>query len=120
MKKSFWGRSLLVLSAIFAISTAALAEDAVPDCPDLDGSALPVINDSVLRWKQTKPNQYRHRARVRGYVRHVYPDKNGHHHFAIQIGANDTDLLEVIYNEDFGPIPELRDDSRVEACGDFI
>ena len=113
---------LLTLGLFFSQTSFALegGSDQIPDCPDLDGSALPVVNNYVLQWKQTKPNQYRHRARVRGYLTRLFPDHNGHHHFEIQIGANPTDTLEVIYNEDFGPLPTLQKDTKVEACGDFI
>lgn len=109
----------LLIGVLFA--QIALSDDAIPNCPDLDGSALPVINAQVLDWKANEPNQYRHRAHVRGQLQTTYDDRNGHHHFEIQIGPNpDTDMLEVIYNEDFGPLPDLHFGGNVEACGDFI
>jgi hypothetical protein len=105
---------------VLLVTTAAFAEDPIPPCPDLDGSALPVMNEPVAQWKHTQPNQWRHRARLQGYVDMIYRDRNGHQHFGMQIDRNNADAIEVIYNEDFGPLPELHAGMRIEACGDFI
>ena len=106
--------TLTVMTTSLAFATATL-----PPC--FDGSVtLAPINDQVLAWKTSTPNQFRRRALVQGTIDQIFPDHAGHHHFEIKIGSKDTDILEVIYNEDFGPVPALKVGSTVEACGDYI
>lgn len=120
--------SVLASGLLFTqIAFAFSANDPIPDCPANDGTTIPVINKVVLEWKNGKPgeppkaNQFRSRAHLRGLVDKIYPDRNGHQHFEMQIGPNvDTDSVEVIYNEDFGALPHLARGMHVDACGDFI
>lgn len=77
-------------------------------------------NDQVLRWKATSKNQFHARARVQGKVVRIYPDRNGHEHFSIQIGPKSGDTIEVVYNQNFGAVPEPEVGMDVEACGDYI
>ena len=82
--------------------------------------SLPVDNDQVLSWKKTTANQFLGRAHVEGTLIEVYPDRNGHDHFKIQIGPARTDTLEIIYNQEFGALPSMHPGMRIEACGDYI
>ena len=91
-----------------------------PECIGSEKKAIPVDNAEVLNWKQTTPNQTLRRAHVDGKVAKVYPDKNGHEHFSVQIGPNATDTVEVIYNVGFGEMPVVNVGMSVEACGDYI
>ena len=120
MRKSL--STIFVIGLLFLQSAVAFGgSDSIPPCPDLDFRALPIINAQVLAWKQTEPNQFRKRARVRGRITQVLADKNGHRHFEIQIGPNENaDVIEVIYNSEFGALPPLAKGLDVEACGDFI
>lgn len=108
----------LVVS-VFLGSLTAWAADVVPPCPAYNHN-LPINNEQVLHWKRTTPNQFRERAHIEGPVVQVYPDKNGHQHFEIQVGKYAEDTIEVIYNKDFGPIPTPAIGMMVEACGDYI
>lgn len=81
---------------------------------------LPVNNQQVLHWERTTPNQYRDRAHVLGKIVQTLANRNGHVHFVIQIGHHSTDVIEIIYNEAFGYLPELELGMLVEACGDYI
>ncbi len=103
---------------IFASFTAF--SEPMPDCLGDEGDALVVDNAQVLLWKTTTKNQFKARARVQGVLVEVYRDKNTHKHFAIQIGDESSDRLEVIYEKSFGPLPDLRPGMQVEACGDYI
>lgn len=84
------------------------------------GRNLPINNQQVLHWKRTTPNQFQERGHVIGPITYIFPDRNGHDHFVINIGRTDQDTLEVIYNQDFGVTPEPRIGMMVEACGDYI
>jgi hypothetical protein len=91
--------------------------DDAPPCMS-GGSAIGINNNQVIQWESSTPNQFLARGHVSGPVVQVYPDQNGHHHFAIQIGSDSR--LEVIYNEDFGSVPQMSEGMNVEACGDYI
>lgn len=105
---------LLLLALIF--SHSALAQV----CLDDDNRSIPIENDQVLEWKKTTRNLFKDRTHVIGYVVKIYPDRNDHNHFSIQIGDGKSDTLEVVYNKDFGKLPALRLGDEVEACGDYI
>lgn len=110
--------AILSLAATVA-SVVALAAQEAPICPSY-GRPLAVNNEQVLHWKRTTPNQFRERANVKGVVTRVFPDKTGHEHFEIAIGKRYEDVLEVIYNTDFGAIPEVVPGMEIQACGDYI
>jgi hypothetical protein len=124
MRSSFYG----VLVSLFLISQLSVAQDAIPNCPAQrlrqenggNPGSLPINNDQVLGWKRQAVNQDLHRGHVQGSVVRVYPDRNGHEHFAIQVGPSNSDTIEVIYNQDFGAVPDVKVGMPVEACGDYI
>ncbi len=109
----------LSMACVFLAAWAALAADPVPECPAF-GKALPVNNEQVLHWKKNTPNQYRDRGNVMGPVVRVFADRNGHEHFEIQIGPEPTDVVEVVYNVQFGAVPEVKVGMMAQACGDYI
>jgi hypothetical protein len=104
---------------VFVNGGAAVAADVAPSCPAY-GRDLAINNAQVLHWKRTTPNQFRERANISGKVVQVFPDRTGHDHFVIQIGRQADDTIEVIYNQDFGAMPEPRIGASVQACGDYI
>ena len=84
------------------------------------GQEVKVDNASVLNWKYNSANQYHDRGHILGTLIYNYPDLNGHHHYQVQIGNNNKDTIEVIYNKGFGDIPQVAPGSGFEACGDYI
>jgi hypothetical protein len=112
-----WGLGLIAASQLAAVSTWA---DSAPDCPGFNGGSVGVNNDQVLQWESNTANQYLNRGHVVGNVVELYPDQNGHEHFAIQIGPDAGDRVEIVYNEDFGNVPTPSQGDQVEACGDYI
>ena len=113
---------LSILFAVFQMSLSSVSAGPMtpPDCLGSKGEVLPVIDDQVLKWKTTTANQFLARAHVLGKVSDIYPDHNGHTHFAIVFDANPKDNLEIIYNQTFGALPHLAVGMTVEACGDYI
>lgn len=85
-----------------------------------NGNPLPINNEQILNWKKNTPNQFRERGHAFGTVNRVFPDKSRHNHFEIQIGSTPQEVLEVVYNIDFGSLPEVQIGMKVEACGDYI
>lgn len=109
--------SYIVVSLFLSVS--AFANGAAPDC--LAAGQILAPNDAqVIDWKNTTQNQFHSRAHIQGTLVKAYPDHSGHHHFEVKIGANDSDTIEVIYNEAFGSVPQVQPGSQIEACGDYI
>ena len=88
-------------------------------CND-NGQPMSFNNDQVLQWKTSEPNGYHARGYVQGTVDEVFSDMTGHHHFSVQIGSQSSDHIEVIYQLNFGDMPEPQVGEQVIACGDFI
>jgi hypothetical protein len=109
----------VISSVLVATANFALAQDTVPSCLS-KGADVAVNNDQVVEWKTTTKNQFRSRAHIKGNLVRVFPDHSGHHHYEVQIGTHGSDTVEVIYNEDFGSVPEVAAGSVIEACGDYI
>lgn len=110
-------RSIALLTII--ISNNLLAGVPVPTC-FAGKQELKIDNETVLNWKSNTRNQYRNRAYVRGHLLYIYPDQNGHYHYQVQIGANNKDTIEIIYNKGFGTIPKNILGATFLACGDYI
>lgn len=110
---------LTVFGWLSLLPALAFSSDAVPPCL-AGGRALPVINAQALSWKTTTPNQFQTRGHIMGRVERVYPNQTDHNHFSLQIGPRPTDTIEVIYNIEFGQLPQIAVGMQVEACGDFI
>ena len=112
-------RSRFHLVSIFFLflTTTVLAS---PPCPDGMGGEIQINNEQVLTWKKSTPNQYLNRAKVKGVVQDIYPERKTHYHFQIKIGPKEKDTLEVIYNIGFGEINRIVPGMNAVACGDYI
>lgn len=111
---------ILLLSLLQFNSTYSSAGTPAPECLNKQGNAMPVMDQQVIDWKASTPNQFQARARVDGVISDIYPDRNGHNHFAIVLDSNPDHNLEVVYNQSFGRIPHLIIGMKIEVCGDYI
>lgn len=147
--KSLFPRFFAVVSFVsflFQFSAFAGPRHGIPDCLDNQSRVLSIMNDQVLKWKQSSPNQYQARALVQGVVEKVYTQNprvtdpslmswstqteilksnkgagnNAHMHFSIRIGNQPGETLEVVYNVEFGDMPAPNVGDQVIACGDYI
>ena len=109
----------LVPSFVLVFAAFVQADDSVPTCLAYN-RPLAINNEQILHWKRTTANQFRERGNVTGDVTRVFADASGHEHFEIQLTRHAEDNLEVIYNSDFGKIPEVKPGMKIQACGDFI
>ena len=110
--------NLAVFAALFGLNANAFTVP--PTCLSNNGTVIPVVNEQVLLWKKSTPNQTLQRAHVSGLITKIYPNQNGHTHFSIKLGTGPNDTLEVIYNTSFGRLAHVAVGMQVEACGDFI
>lgn len=104
--------------AMLCLSLSAWAEGP-PPCRD-HGRPLPVNNSQVLHWKKETPNQYHARGHVTGTLLRVYQKSGSHTKLKLQVGARASDTIELVYNNEFGDLPELTKGASIEACGDYI
>jgi hypothetical protein len=81
---------------------------------------LPIMNEQVLEWKRTTANQTLKRARVSGSLVKWVQSRKSHEHFEVKIGEGQNDSVEIVYNSDFGQMPQIAPGARVEVCGDYI
>jgi len=119
LRSSFIGLLVWVSAAVaFANTNGQVLPP--PDC--MKGSQrLNVNNEQMLQVKLTQKNQYTDRGNLSGTVTRVFDDRNSHDHFEINIGSRAQDVVEIIYNKEFGPITvNIQPGMRVQACGDFI
>ncbi|MGZ3725940.1 MAG: hypothetical protein ACXWQQ_09065 [Pseudobdellovibrio sp.] len=112
-------KMFLFVSAMVLVLSAQAQQQQPPDC--LSGkSVLAINNDAVLNWKATTKNQYLNRGHIKGTLVRDLPDQSGHQHFEVRIGDKPNDLIEVIYNIEFGTIGLTAPGDSFEACGDYI
>jgi hypothetical protein len=91
-----------------------------PPCMSRSES-VPINDEQALQWKVSTPNQFKARGHISGVLVKEYPEATAHGHMQVRIGPNLTDTIEVIYNEDFGAIPQaIPPGAQIEACGDYI
>ena len=98
-------------------------ESSVAAAPPCRAKGVDLQQDDarVLELKRTTPNQFKTRAHIIGTLEQNYPDRPGHRHLEVRIGQGQGEFIEVIYNEDFGEIPDdIAKGTVIEACGDYI
>ncbi len=116
-------KSILSLGLFFLGLHSALASGwgaAVPQCLDNNRTPLPVNNAKVLQWRESTQDQFQDRGFVQGVITNVYPDQTGHAHFALNLDQSSGGDIEIIYNQEFGRLPNLQPGMTVVACGDYI
>jgi hypothetical protein len=112
-------KSIVLQTVFILMSSLTFAQVKKIDCM-ANGKALPIDNATVLKWKKTSANQFRARGHVQGTLIKTYPDYTGHHHYQVQIGTGKDEMIEIIYNEEFGIVPQASAGAKFEACGDYI
>lgn len=105
---------------ILFLASTGRAGDPIPVCLSYH-RPLPDNSQQLLHWKRTTRNTFQERGHAFGVITRLYTYTKTHAHFEIQIGPRADDTLEVIYNQEFGPLPpNISVGQHVEACGDFI
>lgn len=113
----------IFLSIIFSVSgaQAVLNNAKTPVC--LDGrNEMKIDNQRVIDMKHNTPNQYLDRGFIDGVVVRPPSTQNGHQHFSLILSNNNKDTIEIVYNNDFGTMPQrpVRVGDHVVICGDYI
>lgn len=111
----------ILFSIVFASSAAnAFLENAkTPVCLDFSDE-ISVDNVRALKFKAEQKNGALTRAYLQGKVISNPERQGSHDRFSISIGPKATDTVEVIYNKEFGAMPDVKVGEEVIVCGDFI
>ncbi len=109
---------------LFIIVTSLLgaASAGVPNCLNKKVS-LDIDNHQAINLRDFMEQGFKTRALVDGTLVIVMANRQGHTHLEIDLDRNfetSDDRLEVIYNNEYGDLPELQVGDQVTACGDFI
>ena len=109
-----WGLALVSFNSFAFLSNAV-----VPDCMD-GNQEIYINNDHTLDLKRTTKNGAERRAYVSGRIEKMPWVRGSHTRFIIRIGNGQKDIIEVVYNNKFGPMPQINPTSVIKVCGDFI
>ena len=110
-----------------SFSIALSANAAVQPIPCLSvqaGTAIGNTDAWVPQWKAKMGTRVR--GNLFGIFTRILPSNSTHTHFEMRVptvvnGAMaSSDVVEVVYNDEFGSLPRMHQGSTVEACGDFI
>lgn len=102
-------------------ASAVINNAKVPVCLEkARGKEMQVDNQQVLVWKTTTKNNFHARGYVEGTMKTPIQKQGDHYHFILQIDSGAKDVIEIIYNQEFGSLPQAKVGDRVSACGDYI
>ena len=109
-------------TALFLTAAAAAAPSAfaAPACLDDNGQDVGINNDDIVNWEGSTRVNFSARGHIQGQLTEVLPDLSGHKHFNVQVGDSEDQVVEVIYEQQYGRLPTLQVGMSVEACGDYI
>lgn len=94
-------------------------DPANPVCMDEDWR-MTLNSSQIVVLKEQSEDQYETRAFVDGFITRIFESSYSHMRFEIKIGTLPTDVVEIVYNRDFGSLPDLELGAHVIVCGDYI
>ncbi len=116
----FYRLALLMSFVVGGVSSAQLLPFNLT-CEDDQRRSLPFLNQQVLQWRANSPNQTTKRALIEGVVVADAPDTPKHTRFFISIDHDPRTVeIEVIFNDEFADLPQVKPGQQVIACGDYI
>ena len=133
LKSSLKGLSQFYIftALLFQFADPAWASNSIPTlpnnlkCTNMERDPMPYMNEIVLSWKTSTDNTFKSQALVQGKITEVYRTQTNsrgltHTKFAIDLDAIPGGDLEVIFNDEFGPLPALSKGVAVVVCGQYI
>ncbi|QDK39767.1 hypothetical protein DOE51_11830 [Bdellovibrio sp. NC01] len=84
---------------------------------------MQINNEQVIEWRSTQKPKFLGRAFIQGVIVSEIENRQGHVHFEVDLDkdlSTTNDRVEVIYNIEFGNLPDYRAGDELIACGDFI
>ncbi len=112
--------ALLVFLVSFSSFAQAYIENAKTPLCFRGSDILSINNNEALGWKSTTQNQYKSQGYIAGVLDGQIKLVGDHYRFILRIGNGPRDLIEVVYNENFGSIPKVETGAQISVCGEFI
>lgn len=85
---------------------------------------LPFNEGQVIEWLSSKgQKRFISRAHIQGIIVRMIEDRQNHIHLEVDMDTDlntKTDRVEVIFNTNFGTLPQFRPNDPIIACGDFV
>lgn len=110
---------LITLGLLLLIASAAAG---VPTCLDKKNK-LSIDNHMAINLRDFREHGFKTRALIDGLLMITMENRQGHTHLEIDLDQDfqtADDRLEVIFNNNYGELPELKAGDHIIACGDFI
>ncbi len=110
----------LIVSTVFIVVSSTTS--ASPSCFDKK-ITLEIDNQKALNIKNSMEKGYKTRAFISGTIIQTIENRQGHSHFEIDLDTDPTtisDRVEAVFNNEYGPLPEVVGGEKVLLCGDFI
>lgn len=115
-------KNLILLLTLVVSFFPAAGWAKLPACMDKK-DRLEFNENQVLTWRDYEQKKFTARAFVKGLLVRVMEDRQKHIHFEVDFDndlSTSDDRIEVIYNTEFGPLPDYRPGDEIVACGDFV
>ena len=138
-KGSFFGVCFLVSLTSASLSQASAYKNDNPPCEKTPAfstgvatqlqmgcmnfdkkSQLPWMNTWVMKWLKIGERKCRMRAMVKGVVVNRFDDSTGHRNYEFDLDNDGRGDLTLVYQNEFGTLPDVAPGTTVVACGDFI
>lgn len=111
-----------IIFLILAAFTLGNTYASIPSCMNKK-VRLDIDNHQVINLRDFMEQGFKTRALVEGSLVVMMENRQGHTHLEIDLDQNLAtfdDRLEVIYNNNYGDLPNVQEGDKIIACGDFI
>jgi hypothetical protein len=112
----------LSLFILFSLLSSASFGAGLPACKDKKKN-LEINSDMLLNYRDQMEAKFKTRGYAKGVLVRVMEDRQGHVHLEMDFDENlqtADDRVEVVYNTEFGALPDARPGDQLVVCGDFI
>jgi hypothetical protein len=99
-----------------------MAFSRIPVCYNNKDKVL-TENHQAINLRDFMENGFKTRALLEGTLIRVLANSQGHTHLEVDLDNDfqtSDDRIEVIYNNEYGELPEVKNGDHLIACGDFI
>lgn len=111
---------MITFMALITLKESAFA--GIPACY-INKDKVLVDNHQALNLRDYMENGFKTRALLLGTLVSILENRQGHTHLEIDLDEDfqtSDDRIEVIYNNEYGKLLEIKRGDRLIACGDFI
>lgn len=114
-------KALFLFLALNLLAASLWAAE-LPACK-AKNTLLDFNNEQVIAWRDQGNRKITYRAFIKGTIVAMTENDHGHVHFEVDLDkdlSTTHDRIEVVYNIEFGDMPDYRPGDELIACGDFV